>query len=88
MRRTFLILSAAGWMLTGCATSIGLGGLPPIPESKLQPCRPPAVLRSGSHNAIEAWATAAGFAYRDCADAQAELAETIRLRQRIEAGDD
>jgi hypothetical protein len=61
-------------------------GLPPIPEYKLSPCKAPGALQSGSHNEVERWATEAGFAFRECQDRQAELAETVRVRQAIEGG--
>ena len=84
MLRRFLMLSSALLLLTACSTSTVRGDLPRISEEKLRDCPQPTALKSGSHNEVERWATEQGFKYRDCADGKHELAEAVRLRQRIE----
>jgi hypothetical protein len=90
MLRLSLTLLSVGLTLAGCASSTRLGesDLPPISETKLQPCELPEALKSGSHNEVERWAVANGFKYRDCADGKAELIETIKLRQKLLGGQD
>jgi hypothetical protein len=83
--RSCLILLSAIWLLSGCAASTTRGlGLPPIPERDLQECQAPQPLKSGAHQEVERWAKERGFAYRECADMHKELAEKVRLRQRLE----
>ena len=85
MPRLFLILLLAGLILAGCqsSTKVGESDLAPISPSKLQPCQVPSPLLSGSHQEVERWAVEQGYKYRDCVDRQAELAETVKLRQKM-----
>ena len=56
--------------------------LPPISESKLQPCEKLTKPKSGSHNDVELWAVETVFAYRLCAQKQDDLIDAVRVRQQ------
>lgn len=91
MRLRFLILLSAGLTIAGCSPSIVRSSLGPIDPELLQPCARLTRLASGRHQAVEEWATATVFAYRECADRHQALVETVKLRQSteeaLEAGD-
>lgn len=84
MRLKFLILLSAGLMIAGCSPSIVRSSLGPTDPELLQPCAQLTKLASGRHQAIEEWAVATVFAYRECSDRHRALAETIKAREAIE----
>lgn len=87
----FLILLSAGLMSAGCAPSIVRSSLGQTDPDLLRPCAGLTKLASGSHQAIEEWAVATAFAYRECSDRHRTLVETVKAREaiegRLEAGD-
>jgi len=84
MRARFLILLSAGWMIAGCSPSIVRSSLDPIDPELLQLCAPLTRLASGRHQAVEEWAVATVFSYKECSDRHRALVETVKLRQSIE----
>ena len=79
-----MILSAIS-LLSGCGTfgrQSTESKLPPISESKLQPCEKLTKPKSGSHNDVELWAVETVFAYRLCAQKQDDLIDAVRVRQQ------
>lgn len=82
MPKRFLILLSVLWLPSGCALSTPqLAKLPPVPESKLQPCPPLKMLAGGKHQQVEEWAVATVFAYRSCTDTHQDLIDAVRARQ-------
>lgn len=75
------ILLSALLILPGCKTLTPPSPVAPIPEERLQQCPPLTLLRSGSHNDVEAWALDTIWLYQDCRDAHAELIQAVRNRQ-------
>jgi len=82
-----LLIGISVLFLSACAVTTTRGDFLPISEEKLQECPLPSQLASGSHSEVERWAVEQGFKYRECSSMQHELAEAVRLRQKLVAID-